>query len=373
MKKGPLVDFSLSVEQQDLARTLEAMLTRLGGLDACRTAVEEDPSAAEPLWNGLAEMGLISLAVDESVGGAGLLPIELCLVHEALGRHLAPVPFLPTLLAARALSRCRPDAVRDELLGQVLDGGLRLAEFVGTDAVSSTVEVGRDVDGRLVASGGVDAVWSAATIDGLLLVADVDGGPRLLHVAVDRERSRPQSQALDVSRLAGRVEFDAAPAHELVPVDGLASLREELRSLGRLLLAAEQLGVASASIDSGAQWARERHQFGRPIGSFQAIKHRLVNAYNDMTSAWTLVYLAAWSLATGARSTADDVEEALVAANDAAMNAAGSALQVHGGIGFTWEHRSHLYLRRARANSQVHGRRSAHLEHIATRVLGQES
>src|SRR5690606_41639523 len=128
LKTGLLLDFSLSGAQQDLASTVEAMLARLGGLDACRTAVADDPSAAEPLWNGLAEMGLIALAVDESVGGTGLLPIELCLVHEALGRHLAPVPFLPTLLAARALSRCRPDAVRDELLGQALDGGLRLAE-----------------------------------------------------------------------------------------------------------------------------------------------------------------------------------------------------------------------------------------------------
>lgn len=348
------------------------MLAALGGVDTAQAAFESDPAAAEPLWQSLTvEMGLLGLAVDEEGGGLGYLPIELCLAQERLGHHLAPVPFTSTLLAARALSLCAPEPVRDDLLSRTLDGQLRLVEFLSTE-VTSQLTIGRDAENRIVVTGTLDGVPNAHVIDGIVCVADVDGRPRLLYVATTPGSHTPAPTALDLTRLTGSLHLDAAVAHELTPAEGVGSLRSQLRILARLLTAAEQLGVANASIESGASWARDREQFGRPIGSFQAIKHRLVNAYNEKESAWTLVYLAAWAATQGDDDLEAQVDEALLAANDAATQSAGAALQVHGGIGFTWEHRSHLYLRRARANALTHTTRARQLESIAARILEQE-
>lgn len=366
------MDFAPTAEQRDLARNVDAMLAALGGVDTARTAFESDPAAADPLWRSLTvEMGLIGLAVSEEAGELGYLPIELCLLHERLGQHLAPVPFTSTLLAARALSLCAHDPVRDDLLARALDGQVRLVEFLSTD-VRGQLTIGRDADDRVIVSGTIDGVSNAHTIDGIICFAEVDGRPRLLHIATTPGSHTPQPTALDLTRLTGAVLLEAAVAHELTPVESVEALGSHLRTLAQLLTAAEQLGVASASIESGAAWAREREQFGRPIGSFQAIKHRLVNAYNEKESAWTLVYLAAWAATQGDDDLDAQVDEALLAANDAATQSAGAALQVHGGIGFTWEHRSHLYLRRARANALTHTTRSRQLERIAARILEQE-
>ncbi|MGV0790831.1 acyl-CoA dehydrogenase [Mycolicibacterium sp. XJ1819] len=322
---------AITEEHTDLADAAFGQLSRVNSRAAARATLEDGPSHPAEIWRGAAELGWTGLAVAEEHGGSGFGLAELAVVLEAQGRELCPGPFLPTVATAVVIDRCASDAVRAQLLPGLADGST-----VGALAVSGGLSVGSD----LTVAGEVPAVLGAPDADLFALVA---GDDVVLLDAAAEGVVVTALESLDTTRSIGSVSLRAVPVAEDRVLRGAA--RKAL-TVFRILASAEAVGVAWASLEMAVEYAKVREQFGRTIGTFQAVKHHaanmLVNA--EQTTA------AAWDAAR-----ADDLDSAWFAAAVAASHAvrtqvfnAQNNIQLHGGIGFTWEHDAHLYLRRAR-------------------------
>ncbi|MEU8108300.1 acyl-CoA dehydrogenase family protein [Nonomuraea muscovyensis] len=303
------------------------------------------------LWKTLAvEIGVAGLLVPEEHGGAGASAREAAVVLEELGRGVAPVPFLTSaVLATRALLEVRDSA--GELLGRLAEG--RATAALAVSLAASPYRPGRGssvtaAEGRL--SGTVSGVAGAEVADVLLVPAG--GNLYTVDPAAARIEVAP---SFDLTRPVATVTFAGAPATRLGAVDLAGVLR-----YGAGLLASEQLGVAEWCLDTTLAYVRERRQFARPIGSFQAIKHRLADLWLDVVRA-----------RAAARAAATDGSALTVAVAQAwnsgvAVHVAEEALQLHGGIGMTWEHPLHLFLKRAKAAEIAFGTPGDHREALAS-------
>ncbi|MFI0407447.1 acyl-CoA dehydrogenase family protein [Actinomadura sp. 3N508] len=325
-----------------------------------RTAQGYDPG----MWALMAEqLGLQSLAVPEEHGGAGYGMRELAVVFEEMGRAVACAPFLAVVTAAAAL--------------EAGDGGHDLLAGIADGSVIATLAVAEE-DGRwdlgsvqTVFEGGVLRGTKSFVVDGhvadLLLVAARDGdGVGLYAVAGDEGGVvREPLPTVDQTRKLARVAFDGALARRVGGAEAVARALD----VGAVALAAEQLGGAQKTLDMTVEYAKVRHQFGRPIGSFQAIKHRCADMFVLVESARSAVLNAA--------AAADERPEELPAAaalakaycSDAFFHTAGEAIQLHGGIGFTWEHDAHLYFKRAQGSRQLFGAPERHRERLAALAI----
>ncbi|QFY12259.1 acyl-CoA dehydrogenase [Nonomuraea phyllanthi] len=308
--------------------------------------IESEPYDLD-LWKTLAgEIGVAGLLVPEEHGGAGASASEAAVVLEELGRGVAPVPFLTSaVLATRALL-----PTGDALLGELAEGRRTAALVVPFAANPYRPAAGvRAEGGRL--TGTVTGVAGADVADVLLVPA---GGR--LHV-VEEGAAVQVVPSLDLTRPVATVTFDGVPAREV----GACDLGEVL-AFGAGLLASEQLGVAEWCLDTTLAYVKERHQFARPVGSFQAVKHRLADLWLDVVRA-----------RAAARSAATDGSPVSVAVAQSwnagvAVHAAEEALQLHGGIGMTWEHPVHLYLKRAKASEIALGTPGDHRAALASLV-----
>jgi hypothetical protein len=309
------VRFVLDAEQRLFADTLHALLTEAGTAKAIRAWAAGDTGPGRALWAALAEAGVFALAVPESRGGMGPLPVELVVAAEQLGRHALPGPFVETLAAA-------------ELLGRLGDPGDRLPRIAAGEL--------------LVSLAAPPVVPYALDGDVADLVLVVEGGTVREAVAAG-----PAVASLDPARRLLPVVAGAAPA------SGPAG-----HDLGALLCAAQQLGLGRALLDVTVEYARTRRQFGRPIGEFQAVKHRLADVLVELEFARPLLFGAALAYRTPAF--ARDVSAAKVAASDASYAAARAALQVHGAIGYTDEYDPSLWIRKARALYAAWGSPAGH-------------
>jgi 3-oxochol-4-en-24-oyl-CoA dehydrogenase len=269
-------------------------------------------------WKELAGLGWLGLAVAESYGGEGAGLPELAVVLEELGRVVSPAPFLPTVLASAILLDTASDQLKRALLPGLVDGS-----SIGAVGLLGVEENGTVVD-EMVIGGGLADVVLLVSGDDVLVYSDV-------------ERDVPK--VLDTTRRAARITGTT-------PRERIAGAAPVARRLARVLVAAEAAGIAGACLDMALQYAKDRKQFGRTIGTFQAVKHHLANMLLDSE----LAVAAAWD---AARCPADDPGADLAAAVAAvrsvkgAVRAAQMTIQLHGGIGFTWEHDAHLFLRRA--------------------------
>ncbi|WP_043630178.1 acyl-CoA dehydrogenase family protein [Nonomuraea candida] len=334
--------------EEELRSSVRGLLADRCPPAAVLQRVESEPNDLD-LWKTLAgEIGVAGLLIPEELGGAGAGPGEAAVVLEELGRSVAPVPFFTSsVLATRALL-----PTRDALLGELAEGRRTAALAVSfaaspyAPARGSSVTV--DGDGRL--SGTVSGVAGADVADVLLVPVDgdlyaVEGAP----VTV--------VPSLDLTRPVATVTFARTPARRVGACDVAAVLR-----FGAGLLASEQLGVAEWCLDTTLAYVKERHQFARPIGSFQAIKHRLADLWLDVVRAR--------AAARNAVADASSVSVAVAASWNAgvAVRVAEEALQLHGGIGMTWEHPVHLYLKRAKAAEIALGTPGDHREALASLV-----
>ncbi len=322
---------AITEEHNDLADAAFGQLSRVNSRAAARTTLEGGPAHPAEIWTASAELGWNGLALAEEHGGSGFSVAELAVVLEAQGRELCPGPFLPSVSAAVVIDRCAPDSVRAQLLPGLADGST-----VGALAMSGSVAVGSD----LVVTGESPVVLGAPDADVLVLIAGDD--VVIVDAAADGVTVTPLT-SLDTTRSIGSVALrEVSIAGERV----LRGAARRARTVFRILASAEAVGVSWAALDMAVEYAKVREQFGRTIGTFQAVKHHaanmLVNA--EQTTA------ATWDAAR-----ADDLDSAWFAAAVAASHAirtqvfnAQNNIQLHGGIGFTWEHDSHLYLRRAR-------------------------
>jgi alkylation response protein AidB-like acyl-CoA dehydrogenase len=315
------------------------------------------------VWKALGrDIGAAGLLIPEDLGGAGASAREAAVVLEELGRAVAPVPYLSSaVLATRALLGADDESARD-LLGRLASGEITAAlavSFAASPYTPPRPAVTLGADGTL--TGRVTGVIGAEVADVLIVPVSVEGSGLVLY-AVDAGAARIKTVAsLDLTRPIATVSFSEAQAR---PVGSAAGVRDALL-LAAGLLASEQLGVAEWCLTTTVAYVRERKQFARPVGSFQAIKHRLADLWLEVVGARAAARNAAALLGAG-----EDADVAVAVAQAhcgvAAVHAAEECIQLHGGIGMTWEHPAHLYLKRAKADEIALGTPGDHRDALAT-------
>jgi len=322
---------AITEEHNDLADAAIGQLGRLNSRAAARATLDDGSSHPADIWSAGTEVGWNGLAIAEEYGGSGFGLAELAVVLEAQGRELCPGPFLPSVAAAVVIDRCAPDSVRAQLLPGLADGS-----SVGALALSGSVTIGSD----LIVTGESPAVLGAPDAGVLVIAAGQDV------VIVDAAAEGVTVTALDSLDTTRSVGSVALRAVQVTDDHVLRGAARKARTVFRILASAEAVGVSWAALEMAVEYAKVREQFGRTIGTFQAVKHHaanmLVNAEETTAATWDA-------------ARADDLDSAWFAAAVAASHAirtqvfnAQNNIQLHGGIGYTWEHDAHLYLRRAR-------------------------
>jgi alkylation response protein AidB-like acyl-CoA dehydrogenase len=328
------------------------------------------------VWSQLADLGLHGLALPADYGGDGYGFVELAVVLEEMGRVLLRSPFLSTIvLAAGALVASRDTAAMAAHLPGIAAGkttaALAVAEADGSwDATGLATTAGQR-DGGWTVRGDKWFVLDGASADLVLVVASTAQGPTLLAVAGDAPGlTATPLRTLDPTRQLARLQFADVAAVPVGEPGTAATVAAEVLDLAMTALAAEQAGGARACLDASAAYARERVQFGRPIGSFQAVKHKCA----DMLVRVQLAEAAAREAADAVSGVPDAPDPRIAAAvahvvcSEAFMFAAAENIQVHGGIGFTWEHPAHLYFRRAKSSQLMFGGPAVYYERLLSRA-----
>jgi alkylation response protein AidB-like acyl-CoA dehydrogenase len=356
-----MTDLLYSEEEEALRSAVRDLLADHCDAAGVLARIESDAPYDRSLWKALTEsMGLAGLLVPESLGGQGATHREAAVVLEELGRAVAPVPYLTSaVVATEALLACEgQEAAR--LLTELASGRtvavLAVGPAVGPGDVHGTVRL---VDGAL--HGETTAVADAAVADVLLVPAE-DGGLYAVFASDAAVTVNPRV-SLDLTRPLAAVTFDGAAGRRLTD-DAPTAVRRALRA-GAGLLASEQLGVADWCLTETVRYLKERKQFNREVGGFQALKHRLAQLWLEVVNLRAAARNAAGALATGSEDTDIAVAVAEAYAGPVAVHAAEEALQLHGGIGMTWEHPVHLYLKRAKADSIAYGTAGGHRETLA--------
>jgi alkylation response protein AidB-like acyl-CoA dehydrogenase len=369
----------MSTAQQDAERAgelaalreaVQDLIAGSGGIAAARRRLDAGPGYDVQAWQLLGtEMGLAGLGIAEDLGGPGGGLAELTVVAEELGRSLLPVPFFSsTVLAGQILARC-PGTAGDVLAR--LSAGDELAAFAGTDADGCwrperlPVEAaGQETTWRL--RGTAEFVLDGASAAHLVVAASTSSGCDLFLVAGDGEGvERRALPTLDRTRGQASVSFDGAPATPLTTGGGGARAVRAALDVALVVLAAEQVGGAAACLDMATEYAKIRHQFSRPVGSFQAIKHKLADLLLLVEMGRSAVDRALLAEQDPARL-AEAAAVAKIWCSDAFTTVSTENVHIHGGIGFTWEHDAHLYFRRARADEELLGDATVHRERLAT-------
>ncbi|MGR3932244.1 acyl-CoA dehydrogenase family protein [Streptomyces sp. BRA346] len=367
-------DLLYTEAEDDLRAAVRSLLT-----DRCPPAAvlseAESGRAHDPaLWRSLGtEMGTAGLLVPDKLGGQGATAREAAVVMEELGRAVAPVPYLTSaVVAVGAVLGCDTgEAAVVRLLGALAEGrtigalAVPAATAPGATAPAATVRV--DGDGTL--SGRITHVAGAAGADVLLVPADGPDGYGLYAVeTTEASVSVEPLTSLDLTRPLAAVTLTGAPARRLADADRAQDAVVRALLTGAGLLASEQLGVAEWCLTETVRHTKERHQFGRPVGSFQALKHRMAALYLELVSARATARHAADALATDSPDVPVAVAVAQAYCGQAAVHAAEECVQLHGGIGMTWEHPAHLYLKRAKSAETLLGTPGRHRQALADLV-----
>jgi alkylation response protein AidB-like acyl-CoA dehydrogenase len=365
----------VSAEQEELRASVRRFLADRAPISAVRELMDTDDGLDAGVWRQAGEqLGLQGIAIPEEYGGAGFSFAEQAIVLEELGAALYGGPYLASaVFAATALLTSPDEDARKAYLPGIASGEviatLAFTEEDGSwdpEAIRLTAIDGADgwrLDGRK------SFVLDGHTASLILVIART--GDELSLFAVPGDASgltRTALPTLDQTRKLARLDFSAVAAMLIGSVgDGAAVLSHTL-DVGAIAQAAEQLGGAQRALDMAVEYAKVRHQFGRPIGSFQAIKHRCADLLLEVESLRSAVQYAAAAVAEGSAEV--PVVAALVKAyaSDVYFHVAAENIQIHGGIGFTWEHDAHLYFKRAKASELFLGDASYHREHLATRI-----
>jgi alkylation response protein AidB-like acyl-CoA dehydrogenase len=345
------VNFDFSPDQKALRDQARKFLAEHASSVRVRRILDTDEPYDRDLWRGVAEMGWTGTTIPEAYGGAGFGHLELCVIAEELGRSVAPIPFSSTIyLVAEALLLAGGEAQKRRWLPRIAGGEvvgcLALAEGPGAPAPAAVKA--RVAGGRL--SGAKAPVADGDVADVAVVAARGDGGGVSLFL-VDLGGpgvSRTVLPTVDPTRSHARLDFDGAPAEPLGAAGDGAALLERVLDRAAVLVAFEQVGGAQAALDMAREYAMGRFAFGRPIASFQAIKHKLVDMYVGVELARSNAYYAAWALSTDAPELPVAAAAARVSATEAYFHAAKENIQTHGGMGFTWEFDCHLHYRRAK-------------------------
>ncbi|GAO07843.1 acyl-CoA dehydrogenase family protein [Streptomyces lydicamycinicus] len=318
--------FLLTDEQREFAQALDGMLGTSGTPAVARAWAAGDHRPGRALWTRIAEAGVWGLGVPEQHGGSGLLPVELALSFEQLGRHAVPGPLVETVAAAVFLERLGASTEAGEWLPRIASGGAVLSLCAGAGPYARHANAADPAPYALDA----DAADAVLVIQGDTVCRSDTHGPVQSSLDPARRLARP----LDGTVLARGPAVTAAAAHAV--------------EVARLLTAAQSLGLGRALLAATVSYVKQRTQFRVPVGSFQAVKHRLADTLIGLEFARPLVHAAALALAAGSPSAGREVAAAKVAAGEAGYAAARTALQLHGAIGYTEELPLSLWIRKAR-------------------------
>ncbi|MEU7814006.1 acyl-CoA dehydrogenase family protein [Pseudonocardia sp. NPDC049154] len=359
---------ALTGEQEELRAAVRGFLEQHAPIARARAMASAGETVDPAVWTRMAaELGLHGLAVPVEYGGSGVGLAELQVVLEEAGRVLLVAPFLATVgLAAQLLTTCEDPAARERWLPPIAAGDLTATVAVGESAGWSAQDVAVTATAGPTGwtiSGTAGFVLDGDTADLLIIAAHAPDGLAFFGVqGVGPVRRRLATT--DATRPLARVDLDAVPATRIAGDGG--ALLARTRDLGLAALAAEQTGGAQHCLETAVEYAKVREQFGRPIGSFQAIKHKLADVLIEVESAVSAVRIAGSVVPTG------DIESTVAAAlaavhcSAAFTLAAKENIQVHGGIGYTWEHDAHLHLKRAKTTERLLGIPAAHRARLAS-------
>jgi alkylation response protein AidB-like acyl-CoA dehydrogenase len=352
------MNFDFSDEQKQLRDEARKFLAEKCPPKAVRAVLDGKATYDRDLWKGLAEMGFLGVAIPEAYGGAGAGHLELCVIAEEMGRALAPVPFSSTVyLAAEATLLAGSEAQKQKWLPKIASG-----EAIGTLALFEGKGSPSPQAIKLSASGGSlngikKPVPDGAIADFAIVAARTAASGRDTDISlflVDMKAQGVDVKALsnvDPTRGQAEITFKNCKAEPLGAAGEGFSVVSQVLDRAAVLLSFEQVGGADRALEMGRDYALDRIAFGRPIGSFQAIKHMLADMYVSATLARSNCYYGAWALSTNASELPEAAAAARISATQAFQHCAKNNIQVHGGMGFTWEFDCHLYYRRANATA----------------------
>ncbi|MCU1463183.1 MAG: acyl-CoA dehydrogenase [Acidimicrobiales bacterium] len=327
------MDFDLSDDQRALGDAAAGLLGGLASPEKVRAAMASGAGYDKALWQAMVDQGWLGVEIAEGDGGLGLGFVEVAVLAEQVGRHTAPAPFLPTVLALGALARAG-GPVAERWVEPLLNGEAIGCVAFGTEAPVVAAPI---ADVAVVVDG--DEVWAWAVGDG-------------------RPKAEP---AMDQTQSLGWLTLDRQGATEI----GGAAEASALLDRGAAALSAELLGGAARVLEMASEYAKERVQFGKPIGSFQAVKHRCADMLVDVEGMRSVAYYAAWAIGASHPDASLAASTAKTWCSDAAKRVMASGLQVHGGIGFTWEHDLHLFLKRSQLAQVGFGDAVFHRQRLA--------
>ena len=367
------MNFDFSEEQKLLQHTAREYLAEHSSLGLMRDVLEGDTGYSKDLWKGVAELGWLGVAIPEEYAGAGYGYLELAMIAGEIGRALTPIPFGSTVyLAAEAIAREGTAEQKTQCLTGIAGGDL-----IGTMAISekpgtlTEKSIGATFsNGKL--SGTKVPVPDADSADFAIVLANEGDGQSLVIVdlrAAGVECSKLES--IDPTRPQAKLVFDDAPATRLGAAGAGWSITQSVFTRAAVMMAFEQLGSADRAFDITFEFIMNRYAFGRPVGSFQALKHRMADLYSDRELARSNCYYAAWALENDDKELPIAAATAKISASDAFDNMVVEMIQMHGGVGFTWEYDCHLFYRRAKVLAHTLGTTDEWREKLIVQLIEQ--
>ena len=367
------MDFGFTEEQNLLREQVRRFLDDRAALTEVRKWMKSEPGHSPDLWREMAELGWVGLSVPESYGGVGLGILDLTVVLEEMGRSLFPSPLISNTLTQKILLAAGSEDLKRRWLPSLADGTKcgALAILDENDCLDTTgvTLVAQPREDNWLLNGSKSLVQDAPSADLLVVAFRAAGNVEL--AAVDATRDGVQVTpvvGMDETKRAGRVSFDSVeigPGDLLREVPITDELLARLFDLGAIAVTAEAVGAAQSALDLTTGYAKERTQFGAPIGRYQGVKHRLAEMYVDIESIKSLLYYAAWAADESPQELARSTSLAKAYASDAFARIGIDGVQLHGAIGFTAEYDIQLYLKRSKWTRPVFGDSDFHYERVA--------
>jgi len=367
------MNFDFSEEQKLLQNTARDYLAEQSSLTHVRDIFEADAGYSEKLWKGVAELGWLGVAIPEEYGGAGYGYLELAMIAGEIGQALAPIPFGSTVyLAAEAITQeGSADQKKQYLTGIAsgdLIGTLATNEKVGTlteKSISATFADGKLSGTKLPVADGVIADFA------IVLAKEGKGLSLVIVDLAGKGIERSRLDSLDATRPHAKLVFKDAPAVRLGAAGAGWTITQDVLTRAAVLMAFEQLGSADRAFQITFDFVMNRFAFGRPIGSFQSLKHRMADLYADRELARSNCYWAAWALENNDDELAVAAASAKISASDALEKMVIDMIQMHGGVGYTWEYDCHLFYRRAKVLAHTMGTTAEWREKLVTQLIEQ--
>jgi alkylation response protein AidB-like acyl-CoA dehydrogenase len=370
-----MTTLGVTEEHEELRDSVRRFLASRAPLTKVRELMETEDGIDRGVWEQASQqLGLTGLAIPEDYGGAGYTFAEQAIVLEELGAALYGGPFLASsVLAATALLSSSDEAARRDLLPGIASGEtiatVALTEDDGSwDPASVRLSAVKNGGGWRL-DGHKSFVLDGGTAGLFLVLAVADGALSLFAVQADAAGlSRAMLPTLDQTRKLARLEFEGVSGRLIGSTGDAAAIIDHVLDVAAVALAAEQLGGAQRTLGMAVEYSKVRHQFGRPIGSFQALKHRMADLLLEVESLRSAVLYAAAAVAEGSQELPVVASLIKAYASDTYFHVAAENIQIHGGIGFTWEHDAHLYFKRATSSELFLGDAAYHRERLATRI-----